>query len=591
METIMRQIFNNIQKKICLSLMLFVCGSLLQAQNNVLKIESDTVSRDTDISLSVSLENESEISGGQFSVSVPDGFVIKTITLSDERKNGHTLDYRLNSNSTSAMVMFYSQPTATIKGNSGSIVDLVITVPKELSAGDYPILLSEVKLAVNATTVAKSSFENGYLTIEEMFDVKVETSVGGTVTGGGSYEMNSVAEIVAIPDEGYHFEQWSDGSKDNPYRFQVTESTVIRASFLPNEYKLEFIIDGEVYQTASVSYGSSLVLPEVAEREGYTFSGWSGVPETMPAKDVTVTGSFSVNYYTVEYYLDGELFSSEKVAFGSVIPTPEVPSKEGYNFDGWQNVPSTMPAKDIVINGSYSINKDMKYNVIYMVDGVEYKRESVSYQDPIVLIAEPEKEGYTFSGWSEVPELMPLKDVTVIGTFAVNEYQVIYVLDGEVYQTASVAYGSTLVLPEVAEREGYTFSGWSGVPETMPAEDIVIDGTYIANMYQLIYIVDGENYEIQNISYGETIIPIAAPTKEGYIFSGWSAIPETMPAEVVVVIGSFVVDNVSLPITESVVNVYSIDGKLLLNNVHLEDAKKNLQRGIYIINGSKILIE
>ena len=401
----MRQIFNNIQKKICLSLMLFVCGSLLQAQNNVLKIESDTVSRDTDISLSVSLENESEISGGQFSVSVPDGFAIKTITLSDERKNGHTLDYRLNSNSTSAMVIFYSQPTATIKGNSGSIVDLIITVPKELSAGDYPILLSEVKLAVNATSEAKSSFENGYLTIEEMFDVKVETSVGGTVTGGGSYEMNSVAEIVAIPDEGYHFEQWSDGSKDNPYRFQVTESTVIRASFLPNEYKLEFIIDGEVYQTASVAYGTSLALPEVAEREGYTFSGWSGVPETMPA------------------------------------------------------------------------------------------------------------------------------------------------------------------------------------------EDIVIDGTYIANMYQLIYIVDGETYETQNISYGETIIPIAAPTKEGYVFSGWSAIPETMPAEVVVVIGSFVVDNVSLPITESVVNVYSIDGKLLLNNVHLEDAKKNLQRGIYIINGSKILIE
>jgi hypothetical protein len=350
--------------------------------------------------------------------------------------------------------------------------------------------------------------------------------------------------------------------------------------------------------------------------------------------------------------LDGELFSSEKVAFGSVIPTPAVPSKEGYNFDGWQNVPSTMPAEDIVINGSYSINKDMKYNVIYMVDGVEYKRESVSYQDPIVLIAEPEKEGYTFSGWSEVPELMPLKDVTVIGSFTVNEYQVIYVLDGEVYQTVTVAYGSTLVLPEVAEREGYTFSGWSGVPETMPAkdvtitgsfsvnyytveyyldgelfssekvaygsviptpevpskegynfdgwqdipstmpsEDIVINGVYSANVYQLIYIVDGETYEIQSISYGEEIIPIEPPIKEGYVFSGWSAIPETMPANIVVVIGNFVVDNVRTYFDDNQVNVYSIDGKLLLNNVSLEDAKKILQRGIYIINGSKILIE
>jgi hypothetical protein len=55
--------------------------------------------------------------------------------------------------------------------------------------------------------------------------------------------------------------------------------------------------------------------------------------------------------------------------------------------------------------------------------------------------------------------------------------------------------------------------------------------------------------------------------------------------------GNFVVDNVRTYFDDNQVNVYSIDGKLLLNNVHLEDAKMNLQRGIYIINGSKILIE
>jgi hypothetical protein len=76
----------------------------------------------------------------------------------------------------------------------------------------------------------------------------------------------------------------------------------------------------------------------------------------------------------------------------------------------------------------------------------------------------------------------------------------------------------------------------------MPSEDIVINGIYSANVYQLIYIVDGETYEIQSISYGEEIIPIEPPIKEGYVFSGWSAIPETMPANIVVVIGNFVVD-------------------------------------------------
>jgi hypothetical protein len=289
--------------------------------------------------------------------------------------------------------------------------------------------------------------------------------------------------------------------------------------------------------------------------------------------------------------LDGELFSSEKVAFGSVVPTPEVPSKEGYNFDGWQDIPSTMPSEDIVINGNYSINKDMKYNVIYMVDGVEYKRESVSYQDPIVLIAEPEKEGYTFSGWSEVPELMPLKDVTVIGSFTVNEYQVSYVLDGEVYRTVTVAYGSTLVLPEVAEREGYTFSGWSGVPETMPSENVTVEGTFTVNYYLLVYYLDGELFASDSVAFGEKIIAPEVSEIDGYIFNGWDNVPETMPAEDVVINGNLIVDRIEIISDSSLVNVYSIDGKLLLNNVPLEDAKKILQRGIYIINGSKILIE
>ena len=35
---------------------------------------------------------------------------------------------------------------------------------------------------------------------------------------------------------------------------------------------------------------------------------------------------------------------------------------------------------------------------------------------------EPTKEGYTFSGWSEIPETMPDHDVTVTGSFIVNKY-------------------------------------------------------------------------------------------------------------------------------------------------------------------------
>ena len=57
--------------------------------------------------------------------------------------------------------------------------------------------------------------------------------------------------------------------------------------------------------------------------------------------------------------------------------------------------------------------------------------------------------------------------------------------------------------------------------------------------YTLTYLVDNDLYKMVDVNYGENITPEAEPTKEGYIFSGWSEIPATMPAEDLTITGSF----------------------------------------------------
>ncbi|MBR6593039.1 MAG: InlB B-repeat-containing protein [Prevotella sp.] len=57
------------------------------------------------------------------------------------------------------------------------------------------------------------------------------------------------------------------------------------------------------------------------------------------------------------------------------------------------------------------------YNLIYMVDGEEYKTVQLSEGDAITPEANPTKDGYTFAGWSEIPTTMPAHDVTITGTF------------------------------------------------------------------------------------------------------------------------------------------------------------------------------
>ena len=73
----------------------------------------------------------------------------------------------------------------------------------------------------------------------------------------------------------------------------------------------------------------------------------------MPAEEVNVFGSFTVNQYTITYIIDGEQYASEMVDFNSKIVPPTPPSKDGFDF-AWEEYPETMPAHDITINGAYT---------------------------------------------------------------------------------------------------------------------------------------------------------------------------------------------------------------------------------------------
>ena len=117
-------------------------------------------------------------------------------------------------------------------------------------------------------------------------------------------------------------------------------------------------------------------------------SPWSGFG-TIEAINAT--------YYTITYYVDGKVYKTYEVEEGSDITPEPAPTKEGYTFSGWTYIPPTMPAADVVVMGTFSINS---YTLTYMVDGEEYKSYDVEYNATITPEPEPIKVGYTFSGWS-----------------------------------------------------------------------------------------------------------------------------------------------------------------------------------------------
>ena len=246
--------------------------------------------------------------------------------------------------------------------------------------------------------------------------------------------------------------------------------------------------------------------------------------------------------FCINYFVDGELYAVDSVKHGDTIMPLAEPQKENYEFSGWSDIPETMPAEDITITGSFTPNT---YTITYMVDEEIFAVDTIAYRDTIAPIADPTKEGYIFSGWSEVPEIMPAEDLVVTGSFVRNTFTITYVVDSVVYATDSITYGDTIALLDEPTQEGYTFSGWSDAPITMPAEDIIIEGTFNVNYYALIYIVDNEPFATDSLAYGDTIILREEPQKEDFEFSGWSEVPETMPAHDVEVYGNFIFTSVT----------------------------------------------
>ena len=483
-----------------------------------------------------------------------------------------------------------------------------VTIPNSMtSIGDYAFYncsgLTSVTIPNSVTSIGECAF----------YDCSGLTSITipNSVTSIGSLAFNGCTNLericmfprIAISCEKNVFSETTYNNallyvpQGREFAYSKTEPWSNFYIEGMKSYNVTYKIDGEVYETYSVECFAEIPTPDVPTKDGYTFMGWSEIPSYMPEKDIVINGSFAVNKYAVTYVVDGDTITTDSIAYGAEITPIAAPEKEGHTFSGWSKTPATMPANDIIIRGSFEINT---YVVTYIVDGVTYATDSIVFNGDVNVISAPEKEGHTFSGWSYAPKKMPAENITISGSFAVNYYAVVYVVDGDTVATESIAYGSEITLIATPEKEGYTFSGWSDAPATMPANDIVISGSFNVNYYTITYMVDGVAYDSVTVAYGSEITLIAAPEREDYIFSGWSDTPATMPAEDIIITGSFVhtsINAVSADATVKVngncitlvgaegkaVAVYSTNGALVEKIDSYAGEEIAFDKGVYIV--------
>ena len=227
----------------------------------------------------------------------------------------------------------------------------------------------------------------------------------------GTYAYGTEVTVKAAPNEGSNFVNWTENgdevSADAEYSFTVTGNRELLANFEKQKFTVQFVNeDGTELQTSQVPYGETPAYTgetptkEATAEYTYTFAGWS--PEiTSVTGEATYTATFTETPvdYKLTWKVDGESYRNETVPFGNTITKPDDPVKEGYTFEWVDQIPETMPAQDVTINGEFTV---IEYTATFVdengetVEKVTFTVETESITEPAV----PEKAGYT-GEWEE----------------------------------------------------------------------------------------------------------------------------------------------------------------------------------------------
>ena len=418
--------------------------------------------------------------------------------------------------------------TVTGKGNySGTITKQFTINPKALT--DAMVTLSASSFTYNGTNQKPTvTVKDGTTSLIENTDYTL-TNAGGTAVG--SYD-------VKVEGKGNYSGTITKQFTINPKALTDAMVTLSASSFTYNGTNQK--------PTVTVKDGTTSLI----ENTDYTLTNAGGTD--VGSYDVKVTGKGNYSgTITKQFTIDKAPLTitaqSYTIKQGEALPTFTA------TYSGFQNgETSTVLTKQPTISCSANADSELgDYDIT--VSGAQADNYDISYVNGKL-------------------------------TIAAGQYKIIYKVNGVIYKTISYDYGDAITPEPAPVREGFTFSGWSEIPATMPAKDVTVTGSFIINKYKLTYMVDDEVYKSMKVKYGAPITPEAEPVKEGYTFSGWSEIPERMPARNVIVYGTF---TSATGFGETFMSVEEEDVYYDLHGLPVERPGK----GIYIKNGQKVLIK
>lgn len=239
------------------------------------------------------------------------------------------------------------------------------------------------------------------------YEYKIETAVE---SGKGKVEPESLSANIndtqifkAVPDDGYVFSHWEDGSTDAERQYTVVESATITAYFVKGWYEITasgeggtVTINGTHDNEGKYEFESEVTLKAIPD-EGYYFEVWSDDVAsdertiTVPAGGANYTAKFKKYQFEVEIECgEGceEITESRNVEYGDSL-TVNVKSANGYKLkdillDGKSVYEEFTLTKD---GGRYeltNIRENHKIEVSFSERRYNFSRKLIDYYPPVI---------------------------------------------------------------------------------------------------------------------------------------------------------------------------------------------------------------
>ena len=214
------------------------------------------------------------------------------------------------------------------------------------------------------------------------------------VRAGADAFVPHIASKTTTAEFRYKFTGWDQEATN------VTSDLIINGVYqeIKQQYTITFLVDGKTIQSTRYEYGETIVPPTNPVKENFVFVGWDQ-EFSIVTEGLKLNAIFKEKpvVHVVKFYVDGKLYQELTVEEGSNLTEYPIPTKIGYTFTEWDTNLSYI-SSDITTN---AIFMKTIHHVKFYVDGKLYHEEFVEYGQSAKTPTPPTKEGYNFIGWNQ----------------------------------------------------------------------------------------------------------------------------------------------------------------------------------------------